>query len=809
MRNELKVLFTVGIAVVILGLSACGGSSSSTATSPAAKTLSGTAAAGAAIIGTVTVKGSLGNTKSAVIEANGDYNVDVTGLTAPYRLRAQGTVGGRQYKLHSYAQEADLGGNVNITPFTDLIIANAAGQIAESYFDSNTPMDISQADLDTQEDALQAKLQDVFTALGVDAAINLLNSTFSADHSGIDAALDVVSIEVDPLLNVATITNLIENTSITDSVVDPADTGTLTVTDPGALTGAVTNTQAIVAKFDALTAAFASGLPTATSIENLFTVDFLEVDQSRGEFLTEITTDPTVIGLSFTGISVNITSATEAEVNFYFGVNGVIDAEVANWFAVKDPTLGWQLAGDRVPADYWFNFHCNDGSGTGNGAGACGVNAMIEDNIFTNNGTLNDAAFASGTVSIFSEGDDTSTATPKAVIHLGTRSNATGGTAGRLEVYNGGSGFFNENDGFSGDWKPFGTGTTSADISTAIFAANDIVLYDLYTEQLDITDTTTPAIELNATPAFSFTRTVPFAPSTTPLYPDATAATLTAINNFTLDNDLVIAWTLAAGTRNNEVLVSISDSNFNRFEIWIETFGTTATSTTFAGSSLSATAASGAGLDPNATSYNLLVRIYAEDETTGQNHSRDYTATIPGPGAVTTPPTGLACNFESGWNDAAGGGLGAPITPKTFAEFEESVVNCGTALSFAATDVAGNTFNNSGENTTLDALTTAGTMASPGTGVFDDGAGEMINFIWYVEDATCSGCTHSYVVVESDSTLDVNLPIGFSIRETSAVTDITGSNYTFHYYSEASNYGDMVRNNASDGEIWNGVSVRQ
>ena len=122
MRCGLKVLFTCGITAVVLGISACGSSSNA----PAAKTLSGTAAAGAAIIGTVTVKGSLGNTKSELIEADGTYNVDVTGLTAPYRLRAQGTVGGRTYKLHSYAQEADIGGNVNITPFTDLIIANAA-----------------------------------------------------------------------------------------------------------------------------------------------------------------------------------------------------------------------------------------------------------------------------------------------------------------------------------------------------------------------------------------------------------------------------------------------------------------------------------------------------------------------------------------------------------------------------------------------------------------------------------------------------------------------------------------------------------
>ena len=164
------------VASALLGLSVittgCGGGGGGTPAAPT--TLSGTAAAGAALIGTVTVKGALGNTKSALIEADGTYDVDVTGLTAPYRLRAQGTVGGRTYKLHSYAVAADVGGNVNITPFTDLIVANAAQQIAESFFDSSTTTELDPAVVEAQEDALQAKLQDVFTAVGVDAAINLL-----------------------------------------------------------------------------------------------------------------------------------------------------------------------------------------------------------------------------------------------------------------------------------------------------------------------------------------------------------------------------------------------------------------------------------------------------------------------------------------------------------------------------------------------------------------------------------------------------------------------------------------------------------
>ncbi len=84
-----------------LAIAGCGGGSSdpvdtgdSGNTGNVSTTLSGTAAAGAAIVGTVTVKGAMGNTNSALIEADGTYNVDVTGLTAPtdYVPRAQSAV---------------------------------------------------------------------------------------------------------------------------------------------------------------------------------------------------------------------------------------------------------------------------------------------------------------------------------------------------------------------------------------------------------------------------------------------------------------------------------------------------------------------------------------------------------------------------------------------------------------------------------------------------------------------------------------------------------------------------------------------
>lgn len=234
--NRHQIIIKVLTIVFTLSLAACNGSGDADST-----ILSGIAAAGAPVIGEVTVKDSLDNTRSVTIEANGNYNIDVNGMMPPFRLRAEGTVAGRTYRLYSYAEAADLGGTVNITPFTELIIANAAKQIAELYFESNSPVALSAAQLDEQEAALKLKLQEVFNALGVNAAVSLLYDAFSTDHTGLDAILDLVRIEANSDTNSYTIQNYIEGTSITDDVANPTDSSILQVLDPAALSGVVTH----------------------------------------------------------------------------------------------------------------------------------------------------------------------------------------------------------------------------------------------------------------------------------------------------------------------------------------------------------------------------------------------------------------------------------------------------------------------------------------------------------------------------------------------------------------------------------------
>jgi len=792
-------------------LASCGGGSSGS--SGPSTTLSGTAAAGAAIIGTVTVKDALGATKSALIEADGSYSINVRGLTAPYRLRAQGTVGGKTYKLHSYAQAADVGANINITPFTDLIIANAAGQVAESFFDSGVDTELDPVVLVAQKNALKSKLQNVLNALGLGATVDLLNTTFKADHSGLDAALDLVKIEKNTGTNIVTITNLLDNSSIDDDISDTEDNSDTLAVDEDAVGTAVTDTQAIVALFNNFAARFASGLPRQALIENYFAADFLQNDESKGEFLTDITTDPSLIGLGFTGVVVSELDSTSvpptAKVTFNVNFNGDVEPGAESWLVAKDSVLGWQLRGDQRIVDiYELGFHCNRQFGSGDGA--CGVNVSMWDEDFSNNGT-GGVALASGTVSIFAP-DDLSTA--KAVIYLGTRPS---GGAGEIEIYNASSdagiaGYY------SGDWREFGTGANQID--PALFAEGDVIEYKVFEADLDVSDPSAPAV--TGTAVATYTGTLLFEPSETSLYPNATTATQTAIQNFALGDSLTVAWTLEDGTVSDEVLVEISDSLGNRLEVWDESFSHTATSTSVASTELDATAASGAGLDPDALTYQLLVRIYAADEVTGQFHSTDYVAQIDGPGASNGGGGGggttFACNYESGWNDSADGGAGAPINPNSFADYEAVVAACGTAMTFSASDVANNVFVDADQTETTSFNNDgAGTEANPSTGTYFDG--DTITFNWWVEDATCSGCSHSYLVIYSDETIDPSLD-GFAdpgvavwFRETTALVGLTGelgvvgSAYDYRKYSEQFNFSDDNRATESDGEIWGAVDT--
>lgn len=649
-----------------------------------APVLTGTAAAGAAIVGTVTVKDALGNTRSAVIEANGDYSVDVSGLTAPFRLRAEGTVGGKTYKLHSYAESATPESTVNITPFTDLIISNAAQQVAEEFFDEATPTALDPEEIDEQENALQAKLQDVFNAVGLDSAIDLLNMSFSADHSGLDAALDLINIETDPDTNTATITNILDGSSIEDDISDTEDNDTVIVIDEDDATESVSDTIAIANVFKAFGDKFVDGLPSADAITLLLADSFLHEDQSRGEFVTEVTTDPSLIDLSFTSVSVRDLDSTAgtATVDFNVKFGDEIEAQPETWYVTKVES-SWKLNGNQlaVEADT-LNFHCNDYDGTDSSTGGCGLNVSFYDNDFTNNGTDGEA-LASATMTIV----DGETGEIKDVVYLGTPDD---NGAGEIHVYNHSSGYY------QGDYVGFGD--EGGDVDPSIFAVGDIIEYRVYEANLDLSDPALPVVD-EGNEAISFSDTLLFLPKTTGLYPSVTNDTLVAIEAFSPDEDLTVAWTLASGTSIDSILVEVYDEQGNRYDIEDETVTDDDTSVNIDVSSLF----SDGTLDED--NFTLLVRVYAFEPQIGQYHSTDYRTTFsedPTGGGEGGGTAGLTCDTESNWDDIND----KPLDFYSIDDFYDVIADCAsesTPPGFSMGDLANVTWYVEDERVVFDA----------------------------------------------------------------------------------------------------------
>lgn len=338
------------VSCILLILAGCGGGGGgdpapTDGTSPTS-TLSGTAAAGAPIIGTVTVKDSAAppQTKVGAIDADGKYNIDVAGMTAPFMLRAEGTVGGRSYSLFSAGTAADVNATINITPLTDLIVANIAAQLAEAAYDNGNFSGMTTEALNAAQSALRARLQPVLSAVGLSDSIDLLRTSFNTDNTGLDGALDVIRVTADPATLTATITNIIDNQQIVDDLASQADTTVLNQTN---VASGLTDLQQIVASFDQFTALFATSVPASdnATLRGLFVeTGFLDDGQNLDAFLGEITSDPGLIGIQFTNIALNSLTATTADVAFavqFLGQTHFLTMQASK------ASGAWKLAGNQ------------------------------------------------------------------------------------------------------------------------------------------------------------------------------------------------------------------------------------------------------------------------------------------------------------------------------------------------------------------------------------------------------------------------------------------------------------------------------
>jgi hypothetical protein len=306
------------------------------------------------VVGTVTVKDSTGASRTSPIAADGSYKVDVTGMTGPFVFLADGKVGGRTIQMVSAATNADIDKTVNITPFTDLIVANMAGQVATTYFASPNFAKLSAAELDAARQTLTTRLLPILNALGVAAGFDLLRSSFAADHSGFDAVMDVVRVSTDTATQTATITDLVNHQQIQDDLASKADVTALPA-PAASLADTVASLKGIEDTLAKFSAAFATGLPASdnAALRALMSSDFLDWGGGAAGFLsTQGVLVEGMVGVQQSGASIVAISNGGATIDTEFLSKGK-DGTSDRWqhqFRRNTASGVWQYAGNRRSA---------------------------------------------------------------------------------------------------------------------------------------------------------------------------------------------------------------------------------------------------------------------------------------------------------------------------------------------------------------------------------------------------------------------------------------------------------------------------
>lgn len=189
---------TLAFGVAALTLIGCGGSGGDAgvdtgggSSAPEVK-LSGTAAVGLALAGsTVDVKCASG-TATAVTNDTGGYTVTVTDGALPCIVKVTGTLNGVPVTLHSLAEAGTSSGSVttaaaNVTPLTEMILAQATGGLPSTLFDSfSSSTSVSSEQLTGATSTILAALRD---ATGIDVtAIDPFKATLVAATSSTPSA---------------------------------------------------------------------------------------------------------------------------------------------------------------------------------------------------------------------------------------------------------------------------------------------------------------------------------------------------------------------------------------------------------------------------------------------------------------------------------------------------------------------------------------------------------------------------------------------------------------------------------------------
>jgi hypothetical protein len=190
--NKIALTIYLILALVVVTLTGCGGGGGGSAdVGGAPPMVSGIAASGAPMTGTVFLKDSANNPEmSTTINAQtGAFSFDVSGKTAPYMLRA-----GTLYSMSSGP------GTANINPMTHLMVADAAGfgdmTAMNAFYNSPnaTQMDTISGKMGTALLHMQQTMAPLLSAYGV-ANVNPVTGTIIIGQ-GMDRMFDDVKMTI-------------------------------------------------------------------------------------------------------------------------------------------------------------------------------------------------------------------------------------------------------------------------------------------------------------------------------------------------------------------------------------------------------------------------------------------------------------------------------------------------------------------------------------------------------------------------------------------------------------------------------------
>ena len=206
MIMKIKTLQQSSLLLSALMLGACGGSSSSNNTTDVDTDITGVAATGAAIVGTVYAIDANGEqTDDVTIAENGDFSIDVDGLSAPFLVCAESS--DMTIQLCSYSEGGE---DVNVNPLTNLALylaaeVDAIEDLIEDW--SNYSSAFNRDDIDEQIPLVNVNFEDAYENQGIgDYNYDFFTEDMEVGDDGLDQVLDHIdSISINEDTGVITI----------------------------------------------------------------------------------------------------------------------------------------------------------------------------------------------------------------------------------------------------------------------------------------------------------------------------------------------------------------------------------------------------------------------------------------------------------------------------------------------------------------------------------------------------------------------------------------------------------------------------